>query len=107
MLEPAREWQGIVDYSAQMLQRAEAGEWEALALMAQERHQRLEGFFSIAVDEQMADEVSQGILQLGEVDAAITQLAQRARKELNQDSGLLQRRRQASRAYSDSSHNLR
>ena len=98
-------WQDVVDFSILMLEKAKGGEWDVLTNMVDERQTKLEQFFSHNVPEKMADSVAEGIVSIREMDATITHLTQAERASASGEIGLLIKRKQASLAYSDPSHN--
>jgi hypothetical protein len=101
------QWQQLLDYSRSMLDKAEAGEWESLTAMADERRSRLEAFFAEPVPVELADTVAVGIHRIGDIDAAISAFAKEASKQFASEHGLLKKRQQANQAYSDPQHSER
>ena len=98
-------WQDVVDFSILMLAKARGGEWDVLTTMVDERQTKLEKFFSQNVPETMADSVAKGIVSIREMDATITHLTLAERASASGEMGLLIKRKQASRAFSDPRHN--
>lgn len=105
--ERSDNWQQLLDYSRLMLEKAEAGEWDALPAMATERQSRLESFFAEPVPAGLADQVAKGIHQIGDIDAAITAMAKTANREFSAEHDIFKKRKQASEAYSDPRHGRR
>jgi hypothetical protein len=101
------EWQGLVDYTGLMLEKAEAGEWEALTQMAVDRQSRLESFFSQPVPAELADLVAAGIQRINDINSMISTLAGKASREFSAEHQVFQKRKQASRAYSDPGNSQR
>lgn len=98
------QWQQLLDYSRSMLDKAEAGEWDSLTAMADERRTRLETFFAKPVPPEIADTVAEGIHRIGDIDAAITAFAKDASKQFASEHTIFNKRKQASKAYSDPRH---
>lgn len=100
-------WQQLIEYSRQMLEKAEAGEWETLTTMAEERQRRFEAFFAEPVSPELTDEVAAGIQRIGDIDDAVTALARDASREFSAEHEVFRKRKQASEAYSAPHHRER
>ena len=97
-------WQDVVDFSLLMLEKAKGGEWDVLPTMVDQRQTQLEQFFAQTVPVGMADSVAKGIRTIGEMDAAITRLTLDEKMNASGAMGLLQKRKQASNAYTEHCH---
>jgi len=95
------EWQQLLDLTSRMLQRARAGEWDELSLMAGERQHALEHFFAEPVEAEYAATVKDGIATISRIDDEITALTKSAQGTIAQEQDVLHKRQHASRAYTD------
>lgn len=98
------EWQQLLDFSELMLQRARDGEWDVLGSMASERQEALEKFFAEPVLPDDAAIVEQGIHTIARIDAEVTALATSAHGVISREQEMLNKRQQASRAYTNPQH---
>ncbi len=96
-----QQWQQLVDFSNKMLAQAREGEWDLLSRMAGERQLALEQFFAEPVTAEESATVASGIHTINRIDSEITALANDAYGLASEERDLLNKRQQASRAYTD------
>ncbi len=99
--ERQNQWQQLLDFTSDMLRRAQAGEWDDLSAMAGERQLGFERFFAEPVTTDYAATVAEGIHTISRIDAEIAALAATAHGVITREQEMLNKRQLATRAYTD------
>jgi hypothetical protein len=96
---PLIEWNNIISLSAQMLDKAQAEEWETVQQLSVERQAKLEAFFSTEVSLDDAQTIAAGIEQIQSIDKELTAIAGKEHKQVASNLSDLSKNRQAVSAY--------
>ena len=93
------EWNDIISLTAQMLEKAQAEEWESVQQLSAERQTKFEAFFSTEVSPNDAPTIAAGIEQIQSIDKELTMIAGKERDQVASNLSDISKGKKATTAY--------
>ncbi|MGA7979727.1 MAG: flagellar protein FliT [Chromatiaceae bacterium] len=101
LVDPTRlqDWDDILSRTREMLDAANAGDWDRVVVLEAERRNEISRFFSAGIAAYETVHVRRGIQEILESDRELLSMSQRQKRQRSADIVQLRRRASVQKAY--------